>query len=466
MIPFIILFYLHSLYDESHSFIRILDTNFSLIMAIIGVISIIGFFGMRITIKKITALSETIKKSLTSNLDEKAILALAKEEGEVGELADSFVRVLTQIDKREQHPKETNEMIYDILKRTSEVLVVANNYDNLVRLVLETAADALGAKQGALFSHHDGSYALEACTGKDDGIDAEQVMYDAKVYLDQMARENKFFLVSGNEINVQRNKLFTLPLIFSPLMYDQKFEGVLCFSGNNYWNNFSNDHMAVVSNLSHQLAISLANAKLNKNADKTVFETLAALALAVEARDPYSRGHSLRVSRYSEKIAAFMGLPQEDIQSLHDASMLHDIGKIGIKYGVLIKQGKISDEEKSVIRNHPVVGESIALHLKEYRHLLDPIRHHHEQIDGSGYPDGLQGGQISPVSRILGFADIFDTLTENRSYRSGMDLLSARRELYFLEKTGKIDNVLIDNFYHMIDNEGVGRISNSVAGNN
>jgi HD-GYP domain-containing protein (c-di-GMP phosphodiesterase class II) len=350
---------------------------------------------------------------------------------------------MKRIDEREQHPKESKRIIYDVLKKASEVLAVVNNYDNLIRLVLETAADSIGAKQGALFSADDGRYTLNAWVGNYN-VTSEQIMDTAQPYLDKVAGQKRPFLVTSKEQSEQSDKLLIPPLVFSPLVYNEKFLGVLFFCGNGYWNKFSNEHMIIVLNLSHQLAVCFENAKINKDSDQTCFETLAALALAVEARDPYSRGHSSRVGRTAQKIGRLMGLPAEDIKTLWDASMLHDIGKIAILHDIFIKQGKISEEEKYVIRNHPVIGESIVLHLQKYKHLLDPIRHHHEQLDGSGYPDGLKNGEISTITSILAIADLFDTIMHKRSYRSGMDIMDAKKELDNLVLAGKIDKDVVD----------------------
>jgi hypothetical protein len=264
LIPFIILFYLHSLYDESHRFIQILDTNFSLIIGIVGVISLLGFFGMRMAIKKINLLTEIVKKAAIDKEDEKIILELTEEGGEVGELAKSFIYALSGVSKKEQESQKTKEMIYDILKKASEVLAVVNNYDNLIQLVLETAVDALGAKRGALFSADNGRYILKTWVGSDNVIE-EEIIGAARIYLDQMARQNRFFLISGQDKGEQSDNLLPLPLLFSPLEYNNNLYGVLCFSGNNYWNNFSNEHKFFVSSLSHQIAISLDNAQINTN---------------------------------------------------------------------------------------------------------------------------------------------------------------------------------------------------------
>ncbi len=447
LIPLIVLYYLYSLYDESHRFIQIWDAHFSLIIVIIGVISILGFFGMRKTIKKIAILTETVNKQAILKSDQKVILELADEEGELGELARSFIRNLKRVEKREQKPEETKQIISDVLKKVSEVLAVVNNYDNLIHLVLETTADALGAKQGALFSADDGRYTVKAWAGMYD-VRAEQVMDAAQTYLDEVAVRNRSFLITAEE-SEQSDILFIPPLLFSPLVYNEKFLGALCFCGNRYWSQFPNTHLAVVSNLSHQLAVSFENAKINKDSDQTYFETLAALALAVEARDPYSRGHSGRVGKTAQKIGERLGFSGEEIKALGDASMLHDIGKIGIRYGLFIKQGKISVEEKYVIRNHTVIGESIVFHLPTYKHLLDPIRHHHEQLDGSGYPDGLENREISRITHVLTIADLFDTLMEDRPYRSGMNFKDALKELDNLVIAGKMDKDVISGLYHM-----------------
>ncbi|MDP2840255.1 MAG: HD domain-containing phosphohydrolase, partial [Syntrophales bacterium] len=331
-----------------------------------------------------------------------------------------------------------------------EVLSSVESFDNLIRLVLETAVDALDAKRGALFSVEDGHYTLRAWVGKE-GVSSEQVMSAAQAYLDLIAKENRIFISPAMENSEQTNALFAPPLVCTPLIYRGKTWGVLCLSGNRYGGNFSDDDLTIVSNLSHQIAISFENAKLNEDAEQTYFETMAALAMAVEARDPYSRGHSDRVGEYARKIGHSMGLPESSIQTLRDASRMHDIGKIGIRDAVLIKPGTLNMEERDIIRKHPIIGESIVLPLKTFKHLLDPIRHHHEQLDGSGYPDGLKGEEITPITRILTVADIYDALVTNRPYREGMDPDAIKKEFDHFVAAGKIDAEVVRHLYNMID---------------
>jgi putative two-component system response regulator len=144
------------------------------------------------------------------------------------------------------------------------------------------------------------------------------------------------------------------------------------------------------------------------------------LALAVEAKDPYTRGHSERVARYASYVALDMNLPKSDQRILRYAGILHDIGKIAIPDSILRKQGKLSEDEYAQIKVHPVVGETICNPLKTARLLLPVIRGHHERFDGGGYPDGLKGDGIPLLARIMSVADAYDAMTSERPYRPRM----------------------------------------------
>jgi hypothetical protein len=450
VIPMTVLFYLHSLYDETQSSIPISDTQFTLLLFLVGIISLIGFFGMRTALRRIVIFAESIKKTAFEKVDEKVLIELAKEEGEVGELAKSFSHILKRLDDNLHQLEETKKTLHDILDKVSEVLSSVESFDNLIRLVLETAVDALGAKQGALFSVEDGHYTLRAWVGKD-GVSAEQVTSATRAYLDLITKENRIFISPAMEKGGQTDTLFAPPLVCTPLIYRGKTWGALCLSGNRYGGNFSDDDLTIVSNLSHQIAISFENDKLNEDAEQTYFETMAALAMAVEARDPYSRGHSDRVGEYARKIGHSMGLPESNIQTLWDASRMHDIGKIGIRDAVLIKPGTLNMEERDIIRKHPIIGESIVMPLKTFKHLLDPIRHHHEHLDGSGYPDGLSGEEITPITRILVVADIYDALATSRPYREAMDSDTLMKEIDHFVADGKIDATVVHHLFGLID---------------
>ena len=142
---------------------------------------------------------------------------------------------------------------------------------------------------------------------------------------------------------------------------------------------------------------------------------------ALEARDPYTSHHSSRVAEMTETICELMGLDEEEKEIYHIAAHLHDIGKIGIRDDVLLKEGKLNDEEWEIMKSHSVQGYNILMNAKSFESVADVVRSHHERYDGKGYPDGLVGTNIPLGSRIIAIADSIDAMISDRPYRKGMD---------------------------------------------
>lgn len=149
--------------------------------------------------------------------------------------------------------------------------------------------------------------------------------------------------------------------------------------------------------------------------------TVKAIMRAMEAKDPYTHGHSARVTQYSAAIGRELGLKGEDLGRLTLAAELHDIGKIAIKDKILLHPGKLSEEDLAIMRTHPVRGAEIIEPIKMLDYVLPGVRWHHEWVDGTGYPDGLKGDEIPLQARIIGIADTFDAMTATRAYQRGMD---------------------------------------------
>lgn len=155
---------------------------------------------------------------------------------------------------------------------------------------------------------------------------------------------------------------------------------------------------------------------------RSYIQTLASMITALEARDAYTRGHSERVARLTEAMGKQMGIKGYKLDNLVDAARLHDIGKIGIREQVLNKPGKLTDEEYQHIKQHPEIGAHIIGQMDAYSELVPAIRHHHERVDGRGYPQGLRGNDIPLEARIIAVADTFDAMTSVRPYRSPRQL--------------------------------------------
>lgn len=146
-----------------------------------------------------------------------------------------------------------------------------------------------------------------------------------------------------------------------------------------------------------------------------------AVITTLELKDPYTRGHSERVAEYSMLLAKAVNKFSEDqLTSFNYACLLHDIGKVNIPDSILTKPGRLTDEEYEIIKTHPVVGEEAINGIEILEQYTDVIRHHHERWDGTGYPDGLKGEQISLLARIIAIADAFDAITSSRSYRAAL----------------------------------------------
>jgi HD-GYP domain-containing protein (c-di-GMP phosphodiesterase class II) len=155
--------------------------------------------------------------------------------------------------------------------------------------------------------------------------------------------------------------------------------------------------------------------------DKEARGIIYALAAAVEAKDPHTYGHSRKVSRCSIALAEAINLPRDDITTLSTASMLHDIGKIGIPDGVLGKKAALDKDEWRAIRSHPKMGATILSHVPSLSHCIPAVLYHHERYDGTGYPEGLKGEAIPLNARIMAIADAFSAMTSARPYRDAIN---------------------------------------------
>lgn len=172
-------------------------------------------------------------------------------------------------------------------------------------------------------------------------------------------------------------------------------------------------------------------------------EVVEALALALDAKNSCMCGHSERVAELALLLAAELGFSPEEQMKIHIGAHLHDIGKIGIPDSILNKEGKLTKEEFDLIREHPVIGDSIVGRIQAFRSIADIVRYHHERYDGKGYPDGLQGEEIPIEARIVAVADSFDAMTTVRTYRRAVSLKEALSEIVRCRST-QFDPVVVD----------------------
>jgi putative nucleotidyltransferase with HDIG domain len=212
-----------------------------------------------------------------------------------------------------------------------------------------------------------------------------------------------------------------LSVMLVPLKIRDKVFGVLTAGIREGDKRFSEKDLYYLSFVAQSAAQSIENLALYENIYENLFATLYAFVNAVEARDLYTRQHSNRVTGISLLIGKQLGCSSEELDILNFAGHLHDIGKIGIRDDILLKPGRLTDEEFEKIKQHPAIGANILEHMGMWDKERQIIRCHHERFDGNGYPDGLEGNQIPLLARILSVADVYDAMASDRAYRKRME---------------------------------------------
>jgi response regulator RpfG family c-di-GMP phosphodiesterase len=215
----------------------------------------------------------------------------------------------------------------------------------------------------------------------------------------------------------------------APLVSKGAVLGLIYLDNRERPNCFDENDMVLLSALANQSATAIENSRLYENVQKAYHQSILALMNTVEAKDPYTRGHSQRTSRYSLGIAQEMKLSEEECKKIKTAAELHDIGKIGVRDLIIGKDSPLSTTEFHTIQGHVLTGEKILRPIEYLNFALPAIRHHHEKYDGSGYPDGKKGNEIPLEARIVGVADAFDAMTTQRPYHNPMPMEEALEKL-------------------------------------
>ena len=189
----------------------------------------------------------------------------------------------------------------------------------------------------------------------------------------------------------------------------------------------------------------------NQKLEKAYLESIQTLRYTVEAKDPYTRGHSDRVAEYSELIGKYLNLSEDDLHILKIGGLFHDIGKIGIPDSILLKESKLDDNEYSQIKNHPMIGVHMLGDANIFKDIIPMVKHHHERFDGRGYPSQLAGEDIPLIARIAAVADTFDAMTSKMSYRNALPLDVVKEEIKRCSGT-QFDPKLAELFLEILDN--------------
>jgi HD-GYP domain-containing protein (c-di-GMP phosphodiesterase class II) len=222
------------------------------------------------------------------------------------------------------------------------------------------------------------------------------------------------------------------------------------------WPVFSEEDQKLLQTLSHQVSIAIENSQLYSQIKKNFYDTVEALAEAIEKKDRYTGGHTKRVVYYSMCIAKYMNLTPEQLERIRLGAVLHDVGKIGIEDKILKKNSPLDKEEWEVMQTHPEIGFDIMNRVEGLKDVVGAMRYHHERWDGKGYPLGLKGDEIPMIARVVSVADTYDAMVSTRPYRKGLDPKIAFDEITKFSGT-QFDPVVVNAFIQAFQNEKMGK---------
>ncbi|HLF17530.1 MAG TPA: HD domain-containing phosphohydrolase [Candidatus Omnitrophota bacterium] len=456
-IPTVVLYYFY-VQLRDYGQITISEENFNLTMIFVVLGVILGYFTMRSALVKLVNLILTNRELMEESLSPSEIEELTKEKNELNVLAEAFKIITKRMDENVRSLELAKRTLHSVLSKVGQGMTSLENIDSFLDLIVETVTDALNGNVGVLMLKDKNElyvktvYGVKLKPNEDIRLKLEKgtTIHTVISIKQPLIMEQAISDLSEAD---EAPHLFEPPLICAPMVTKDEVLGVILVSGRKDHGRFDEEEKNLLFNLASQTAIAIQNAQLNKDIEKTYFETITALALAIDAKDKYSRGHLDRVAKYCVMMGEKLGLDEEDIKSLRDAARLHDIGKIGIPDEVLNKEGKLTEQEKDLMKRHTEIGESIIKPVRSLHNLCDLIRHHHEKLDGSGYPDSLKGDEISPLVRILEIADIFDALTTDRAYRNrftkdaACDILRSMRN--------ELDQDLVEAFIEVLEGQKV-----------
>ncbi|MCK4597301.1 response regulator, partial [bacterium] len=332
------------------------------------------------------------------------------------------------------------------LIEVSETINTTLRKRDLYKLLLKTALSRTDATRGSIMIYNEQREGLEivAAEGLEEKIVQTTLVKPGQGIAGVVFQKGKPVVVSditkdpkfGPLRRGYQDKAFiSMPLerdeelISLPLNASRRVIGVLNLSHRTTGKKFTLSELEELRVLACQAAVSIDNMFLFYDLEEAYLSAIQSLALLQEARDSYTSGHSQRVTQISVVIAKTLDLSQKEIELLQHAGMLHDIGKIGIPEGILNKPGKLTSAERKIIQQHPVIGEKVLKPVKFLAEVRLIVRHHHERENGTGYPDGLNGKELSPLIKIISVADAFDAMDSNRPHRRALSRSQIKQEL-------------------------------------
>ena len=342
-------------------------------------------------------------------------------------IAESQVTTTETTVRTEQENRARLELIYEVSKKVGSM----PRLTQLLEKIIEMTQKTLNASAASILLFGDSEQELffEVASGPVGNI-LKQVKVNIQYSIaGHVASTGKPLIVNdvARNPNFHRNideitGFSTRSVICAPLIVHRKIMGVIEVINKLDGSDFNDQDLLAVVSVAATAAMAIENTKLNKNMLDAYNSTISTLAATIDAKDPYTRGHSQRVLEHALSGCKFLALSPEEIETLEYASVLHDIGKIAIDTRILNKPDVLTTSEWNIMHEHSAIGANMLKEIPFLEKASELVLHHHERYDGKGYPEGLKGKEIPIGARLIAVADAFDTMITNRSYRPALTL--------------------------------------------
>ncbi len=377
----------------------------------------------------LSALTESARRVAGGDFD---VHVEARNGGAVGQFAEAFNTMTDSL--RERTESLTNRVaelsaLYDMSYALSSTL----DLDALLDSVLDAVLRIFRVDTGYIMLRErtTGAYALRAWRGAGEVPDERALRSSMSEWVIHQGRPLVYNPPQngGGASETVDGVTGSSAAVCVPLITADGTVGALAIGGRSDEMRFSSQDVRLLTTIANHLTIAIGNADLFSSLQDAYLATVRSLAAAVDAKDPYTRGHSDSVALFARAAAERLGLSHEQCTALEMAAYLHDIGKIGISEEILRKPGRLDAEETGTMRHHPLIGANILRPVAFPWPIAPVVRHHHEHFDGSGYPSGLKGEEIPLLARILAVADAYEAMTADRPYRLSRTSEAAIAEL-------------------------------------
>ena len=335
----------------------------------------------------------------------------------------------------ENENKSKLNLIYEVSKRVGSVPRMRQMLEQVIEMTQRTLNAS--AASVLLFGDNEQELFFEAASGPVGKALKRTKVSTQHSIAGQVARTGKPLIVNDVSTSPDFQRVVdevtgfvTKSIVCAPLKVHRKIMGVIEVLNKVDGSDFSDEDLEAVVSVASTAAMAIENTKLHQVVLDAYKNTITTLAAAIDAKDPYTRGHSQRVMEYTLLAGASLSLSEEEMETLEYAGILHDVGKIAIDACILNKPGALTQSEWNIIREHPSIGANLLREVPFLNKASDLVLYHHERYDGKGYPNGLKGEDIPLGARLIAVADAFDTMTTDRSYRPALTIDYSIGELY------------------------------------